>query len=163
MGRMHNIAYPQLNKKLGTFALEVESGNFSASEIIVMLGQNGTGKTTFIRMLAGLLKPDPVQKKDGEDDEDEPEGLPALNVSYKPQTISAKFEGSVSDLLMMKIRDAFMHPQFQSDVTKPMLIEPIKDQNVQHLSGGELQRVALTLALGKSADIFLIDEPSAYL
>merc|ERR1712054_298298 len=36
-------------------------------------------------------------------------------------------------------------------------------QNVQRLSGGELQRVAITLALGKPADIFLIDEPSAYL
>merc|ERR1712203_970035 len=64
---------------------------------------------------------------------------------------------------MGKIRDAYMHPQFQSDVTKPMLIEPIKDQNVQHLSGGELQRVALVLALGKPADLYLIDEPSAYL
>merc|ERR1712019_209940 len=64
---------------------------------------------------------------------------------------------------MGKIRDAYLHPQFQTDVTKPMLIDPIADQNVQHLSGGELQRVALTLALGKPADIFLIDEPSAYL
>merc|ERR1719450_1776140 len=56
-----------------------------------------------------------------------------------------------------------MHPQFQSDVTKPMLIEPIRDQCVQNLSGGELQRVALVLALGKPADIYLIDEPSSYL
>merc|ERR1711972_575535 len=94
---------------------------------------------------------------------EEPEGLPTLNVSYKPQTISAKFEGSVSDLLMMKIRDAYLHPQFQTDVTKPMLIDPIKDQNVQHLSGGELQRVAIVLSLGKPAQLYLIDEPSAYL
>merc|ERR550514_1971760 len=56
-----------------------------------------------------------------------------------------------------------LHPQFQSDVAKPMLIDPIKDQSVQHLSGGELQRTALVLALGKPADIYLIDEPSAYL
>lgn len=34
---------------------------------------------------------------------------------------------------------------------------------VQNLSGGELQRVAITLALGTPADIYLIDEPSAYL
>merc|ERR1711959_795450 len=44
-----------------------------------------------------------------------------------------------------------------------MLIEQIKDQEVQHLSGGELQRTALVMALGKPADIYLIDEPSAYL
>merc|ERR1712203_1185761 len=55
------------------------------------------------------------------------------------------------------------HPQFQSDVVKPMLIEQIADHGVQTLSGGELQRVALVLALGKPADIYLIDEPSAYL
>ena len=89
--------------------------------------------------------------------------LPELHVSYKPQTISAKFQGTVRELLLMKIRDAFMHPQFQSDVAKPMLIDPIIDQEVQNLSGGELQRVALVLALGKPADIYLIDEPSSYL
>merc|ERR1712003_452597 len=76
---------------------------------------------------------------------------------------SAKFEGTVQELLMNKIRDAFMHPQFQSDVVKPMLIDQIKDHSVQTLSGGELQRTAIVLALGKPADIYLIDEPSAYL
>merc|ERR1719158_1327657 len=89
--------------------------------------------------------------------------MPEMHVSYKPQTIAPKFEGTVKDLLMMKIRDAFMHPQFQTDVTKPMLIDQIADHQVQTLSGGELQRVALVLVLGKPADIYLIDEPSAYL
>merc|ERR1719352_857663 len=42
-------------------------------------------------------------------------------------------------------------------------MEQIIDQGVQNLSGGELQRVAICLSLGKPADIFLIDEPSAYL
>jgi len=56
-----------------------------------------------------------------------------------------------------------MHPQFVSDVMKPLQIEQLMDQEVVNLSGGELQRVALTLCLGKPADIYLIDEPSAYL
>lgn len=56
-----------------------------------------------------------------------------------------------------------MHPQFQTDVVKPLKIEDIVDQEVQTLSGGELQRVAIVLALGIPADIYLIDEPSAYL
>jgi ATP-binding cassette subfamily E protein 1 len=42
-------------------------------------------------------------------------------------------------------------------------VQDLLDNDVQTLSGGELQRVALTLALGKKADIYLIDEPSAYL
>uniref|UniRef100_A0A3B4UBJ9 ATP-binding cassette sub-family E member 1 n=1 Tax=Seriola dumerili TaxID=41447 RepID=A0A3B4UBJ9_SERDU len=103
------------------------------------------------RMLAGGLKPD----GGGE--------VPILNVSYKPQTISPKFKGSVRALLHEKIRDAYTHPQFITDVMKPLQIESIIDQDVQNLSGGELQRVALTLCLGKPADVYLIDEPSAYL
>ena len=154
--RLDYRVYPAMKKTLGTFTLEIEEGSFAESEIIVLLGQNGTGKTTFIRMLAGLLKPDRVE---GQPDAE----IPELNVSVKPQTITPKFEGSVRDLLHMKIRDQIMHPQFMSDVSKPLQIDALLDQQVQDLSGGELQRLAIVLALGKPADVYLIDEPSAYL
>lgn len=144
-------SYPEMTKTLGNFVLHVMAGSFTDSEIVVMLGENGTGKTTFIRMLAGLLKPD------------SDETVPELHVSYKPQKISPSFEGTVRQLLHGKIRDSFNHPQFATDVLKPMQIESILDQEVKNLSGGELQRVAVVLALGKPADIYLIDEPSAYL
>lgn len=149
--RLRRYGYPDMYKKLKSFELNVKEGQFTDSEIIVMLGENGTGKTTFIRMMAGLLKPD--------NDAD----VPPLNVSYKPQKISPKSKGTVRMLLHNKIRDAYVHPQFISDVVKPLQIERIFDQEVQNLSGGELQRVALTLCLGKPADVYLIDEPSAYL
>merc|ERR1712160_115614 len=71
--------------------------------------------------------------------------------------------GSVRQLLHSKIRNAYQHPQFVADVMRPMQIEEIIDNKVQQLSGGELQRVAIVLCLGKPADIYLIDEPSAYL
>ena len=102
-------------------------------------------------MLAGLMK------ADGD------EQVPELNVSYKPQKIAPKFEGTVRMLLLKKIKGMFMHPQFQTDVVKPLNIEKLLDQGVTTLSGGELQRVAIILALGTPADIYLIDEPSAYL
>ena len=70
---------------------------------------------------------------------------------------------TVRNLLHKKIRDSYLHPQFISDVIKPMNIEALMDQEVINLSGGELQRVALTLCMGQAADIYLIDEPSAYL
>lgn len=143
--------YPTMKKVLGDFKLTVHGGEFTDAEIIVMLGQNGTGKTTFIRLLAGLMK------ADGD------EQVPELNVSYKPQKIAPKFQGTVRMLFIKKIKAAFMNPQFQTDVVKPLNIESIIDQEVTHLSGGELQRVAIVLCLGQPADIYLIDEPSAYL
>jgi len=146
-----NYSYPEMFKKLGNFSLKILPGNFTDSEIIVLLGQNGTGKTTFIRMLAGMLPPDNGVS------------VPELHVSYKPQKISPKFDGAVQQLLQKKIKDAYLHPQFQSDVTKPLQLDAVIDQEVQHLSGGELQRVALILCLGQAADVYLIDEPSAYL
>ena len=44
-----------------------------------------------------------------------------------------------------------------------MNLGQIMNSDVKELSGGELQRVALALCLGKKADVYLIDEPSAYL
>ena len=66
-------------------------------------------------------------------------------------------------MLHLRIKDTYLHPQFSSDVVRPLRIEELLDQEVSNLSGGELQRVAIVLALGKPADVYLIDEPSAYL
>jgi len=158
-GKHRRYNYPDMvksfpAKKVGEkgFKLTVQSGDFTDSEIIVLLGQNGTGKTTFIRMLAGMTPADEGSQQ-----------VAKLNISYKPQKISPKFEGSVRELLQQRIRDAFLHAQFKSDVLSPLLIEDIIDQKVIHLSGGELQRLAICLVLGTPADVYLIDEPSAYL
>jgi ATP-binding cassette subfamily E protein 1 len=147
------------------FVLHVEAGSFTDSEIVVMLGENGTGKTTFIRMLAGLLKSDEqaAALEDGDEFLAAQLGVPTMNVSYKPQMIAPKFQGTVRQLLHKKVRDAYIHPQFSSDVMKPMSMEVLMDNGVQNLSGGELQRTAIVLCLGTAADIYLIDEPSAYL
>ncbi|KAI9761411.1 MAG: Fe-S cluster-binding ribosome biosynthesis protein [Chaenotheca gracillima] len=149
--RSRAFTYPKMQKTLGGFSLNVEAGDFTDSEIVVMMGENGTGKTTFCRMLAGAEKPDGGQS------------VPAMNISMKPQKITPKFQGTVRQLFFGKIKAAFLSPQFQTDVYKPLKIEDFIDQEVQNLSGGELQRVAIVLALGKPADIYLIDEPSAYL
>jgi ATP-binding cassette subfamily E protein 1 len=61
------------------------------------------------------------------------------------------------------LKEVITHQQFLSDVIKPMNVHNLFDLEVQKLSGGELQRVAIALALGKKANIYLIDEPSAYL
>jgi ATP-binding cassette subfamily E protein 1 len=149
--KSRGYGYPAMTKTLGGFNLTVEPGQFTNSEIIVMMGENGTGKTTFCRMLAGAEQPDGSKK------------MPQLNVSMKPQKITPKFQGTVRQLFFKRIKAAFLNPQFQTDVYKPLKLDDFIDQEVQNLSGGELQRVAIVLALGIPADIYLIDEPSAYL
>lgn len=148
--KTRHYSYPSMSKTLGGFKLTVQGGSFTDSEIIVMLGENGTGKTTFVRLLAG-------------DTPDEETDKQTLSVSLKPQTIAPQFPGTVRMLLLKRIKAAFMHPQFNTDVIKPMNLEPILDQDVKTLSGGELQRVAIVLALGKpNVAVYLIDEPSSY-
>jgi ATP-binding cassette subfamily E protein 1 len=166
---MKSYSYPAMTKTQrrgkSQFILHVEEGGFTDSEIIVLLGENGTGKTTFVRMLAGLLKSDEQAKfeEEGYDYEASQAGVPDLNVSYKPQKISPKFKGTVQELLHKRIQSSYHHPQFNSDVMKPLNMDNIIDNGVQNLSGGELQRLAICLALGTPADVYLIDEPSAYL
>ncbi|RFN44587.1 translation initiation factor rli1 [Fusarium flagelliforme] len=145
------FTYPKMEKTLGGFKLSIEAGDFTDSEIIVMMGENGTGKTTFCRLLAGALKPDSKAN------------VPEMRISMKPQTITPKFDGTVRQLFFKKIKQSFLSPQFQTDVVKPLKLDDFIDQEVKNLSGGELQRVAIVLALGIPADIYLIDEPSAYL
>lgn len=62
-----------MTKTLGPFKLTIEEGTFKPSEIVMMLGQNGTGKTTLIKMLAGILQPDDASVE-----------IPKLSISYKP-------------------------------------------------------------------------------
>ena len=61
--------------------------------------------------------------------------VPELNVSYKPQILEAKYGGSVQDLLIERLKDNWRHPQFKSDVTNPMKLEDILENNVTELSG----------------------------
>ena len=145
------IDYPALQKTYPSLTLAASAGQIRSSEIICLVGANATGKTTFIKMLCGKLEPDSGCK------------VPVLNVSYKPQIIEPSYKGTVEQLLYGRIAEAMANSQFKSDVLKPMDIERLFDHTVPTLSGGEIQRVAIVLALGKPADVYLLDEPSCYL
>lgn len=135
----------------GTFTLDIEAGSFQNSQIVVLLGENGTGKTTFVKILAG--KDATLKQK-----------IPEMSISYKPQTIKPQFPGTVEELLWKKIKGIWnSNIIFKTHVFQPMNIKILFQRYVTKLSGGELQRVALLLALGKPAELYLIDEPSAYL
>ncbi|CAD26068.1 similarity to HYPOTHETICAL ABC TRANSPORTER Y719_METJA [Encephalitozoon cuniculi GB-M1] len=143
--------YGGMTKTYESFRLEVKEGSFSDSEIIVFLGENGMGKTTLVGLIAGLIKPDRGDE------------FTKLSYSLKPQKILPKYKGTVRELFMSKIRSSFMDQSFVNDVIKPLSIEYTYEQQVQNLSGGELQRIAIAMCLGKDANVYLIDEPSAFL
>lgn len=143
--------YPDLKKSYKNFTLNIKGGYFSESEIIVFLGENGMGKTTLVGLISGLIK------------SDNEEEFGCLSYSLKPQKILPKFKGSVRDLFMSKIRSSFVDANFQNEVIKPLDIPYLYDQQVENLSGGELQRIAIAICLGKDANLYLLDEPSAFL
>jgi ATP-binding cassette subfamily E protein 1 len=144
------LNYSKVSKTLGNFSLSVDGGTIHRGEVIGILGPNGIGKTTFVKILAGVVKPDEgnVSSED-------------VKVSYKPQYISSDYDGTVRDLLMSiaNINTSF----YKSEIIKPLSLEKIMDFDVKDLSGGELQRVAIAACLSRDADIYLIDEPSAFL
>ena len=145
------ISFKSLKKDFGKFELDITGGSVKIGESVGIVGPNATGKTTLVKMLAGIIKPD-----EGEIDN-------KVKVSYKPQYISADFDGTVRDLLFAKAYDTVNTSFFNGEVIEPLGIKYLMDKSVSKLSGGELQRVAITLCLATEADIYLFDEPSAYL
>ena len=132
------MSYPEMKKAYTGFNLSVDSGILYKDEILGILGPNATGKTTFVRMLAGDIKPENTEMD------------LKVAVSYKPQYIKP------GDELVLSLK------------LKPELVERfgirfLMEKKLNELSGGELQRVAIADCLSKDCEIYLLDEPSAYL
>jgi len=178
--KMGLLKYPDMTKTMkrcddegkviSQFTLRVTSGNFRDGECIVLMGENGTGKTTFMELLAGRNKEQRGKEKsigsyDSKNIEDGVNpSLASLGVSYKTQGTNPKlrrFKGSVQALLEQEINPALADRLFRLLVIKALKIDNLSDLPVASLSGGEMQRLSITLCLGKPALVYLIDEPSA--
>jgi ATP-binding cassette subfamily E protein 1 len=145
------LTWNRLEKKFAGFQLVVEPGEIKRGEVIGILGPNGIGKTTFVKILAGI-----------EETEDKQE-FGELKVSYKPQYIAAEYEGTVQELLMGVAKENFTSSWYKTEILQPLNVNVLLDRNVVELSGGELQKIAIAACLSRKADLFLLDEPSAYL
>ncbi len=145
------VQYPRLVKDYNSFRLEAEGGELYIGEVVGIVGPNGIGKTTFVKMLAGVEKP-----TEGEVDW-------SLMVSYKPQYIKADYEGTVYELLSKINGSKLVSSFYKSELLNPLGIPELYDKRISELSGGELQRVAITACLIRNADLYLLDEPSAHL
>jgi len=147
------LKWDGMKKAYEEFALSVVPGEARQGEVVGILGPNGIGKTTFMRLLAGIEKADSGQASTQY----------GLTVSYKPQYISAEYEGTVEELLKRIAKDNFESSWYQSQILQPLKVQPILDRDVTELSGGELQKVAIAACLSREAQLYLLDEPSAYL
>jgi ATP-binding cassette subfamily E protein 1 len=141
------LEWPKISKTIGNFQLKVDPGYLRAGEIVGILGANGIGKTTFIKELLDYYTKSSQNQ---------------LQVSYKPQYISSEYEGTVEHLLR-SVADDYSASLFTDEVIRPLSINKLLDKKIPELSGGELQRVAIAACLGRQAQVYLLDEPSAFL
>ena len=145
------LKWDEIRKTFKGFSLAVHDGEIRRGSIIGILGANGIGKTTFVKILAGVEEADDGHK------------FGELKVSYKPQYIAAEYEGTVQELLMGVAKENFSSGWYKTEIMQPLKINLLLDRNVNELSGGELQKVAIAACLSREAELFLLDEPSAYL
>ncbi len=139
--------WPLLKKKLGDFELEAKESHLNKHEVVGVLGPNGIGKTTFVQMLAGVLKPDNIKL------------VQTAKVAYKPQYLKAPEKTTVEESFQKASKTPL--DELKATVLKPLEIDSLWEQEMQTLSGGELQRTAIALTLAQNAELLLMDEPSA--
>ena len=149
------FSYQDLEKSLGNFHLEVAGSEIHEGEIIGILGPNGIGKSTFINLISNKIESDNQIKPDTEDEE--------LKISLKPQYIKVEEDFKVSKLITKIKLASYLSQSYKKRLINNLDLENIKERNLSELSGGELQRVAIAQCLGENADLYLLDEPSAFL
>lgn len=142
--------YPELKKKLGNFSIHVTPGLVHRGEVMTIMGANGLGKTTFMKMLAGVLKPD-----NGE--------IQKLKIAYKPQYLNNEIEGTVEQYLRTTAGSEFASGWYKTNILEKLNIKKILSNQIKTLSGGELQKVHIAAALSTNAEIVAMDEPSAFI
>ncbi|MHA2202374.1 MAG: ribosome biogenesis/translation initiation ATPase RLI [Candidatus Hodarchaeales archaeon] len=163
------LSYQNLSKifEQSNFSLDIRKGTIHQNEIIGILGPNGIGKTTFIKMLAGLEPPTSgtVDRVilDKQPNAENGNSAEVLRVAYKPQYISLNSDETVESYLLEKGGSIVATSQFKTEFIRPFQLAELFDQPLKYLSGGELQKVAIVSTLAKDADIYLFDEPSAFL
>lgn len=145
------VEYPALTKSYGTFSVTVEAGAVRQGEILGIMGANALGKTTFLKMLAGTQKPD-----SGVVDTD-------IRISYKPQYLQGDSDAEVADILSRAIDGQIVGSEEESRIAAPLRLPRLYNKQIRHLSGGELQKVAVAASLLRDADLYCLDEPSAFL
>ncbi len=145
------VQYSTIEKTLGQFKVKIDAGSIQQGEVIGIVGANALGKTTFMKMLSGMEKAD-IGGFDSN-----------VKISYKPQYLNQEIDGDVRSLIYSVNNGPFEGTLVEEQVFSPLGLKKLYDKSVKGLSGGELQKVAVSLSLIREADIYALDEPSAFL
>lgn len=140
-----------------------------SDDYLGIIGPNGGGKTTLMRLILGLLKPTEGSIKFYKDGYETRE----ISMGYLPQysAIDKQFPISVYEVVLSglsKKKGLFarytkeQHQQV-SDTLERMQLTDIKDRHIGALSGGQLQRVLLARAIVSKPDVVILDEPNTYI
>ena len=145
------ISYPLLEKKFPAFSVTIEPGKVRKGEVLGIMGANALGKTTMMKMIAGVEKPDSgkIDKK--------------VKIAYKPQYLTNDIDVEVIDLLDKANEGPIQGSMEEEQILDPLKIKKLYNKSVKNLSGGELQKVAVASCLLQKADVYALDEPSAFL
>lgn len=148
------------------------SFSMNKGEFLSVLGRNGSGKSTMIKAIQGLLKNMSGNiVVDGKEVSSHKPNELAKKMAYVPQLFEASFQFTVEEIILM---GRYVHQGKFTGLTKTdkSIIEEtmsltettlFKDKKIAHLSGGERQRVFIARALAQDTPLLFLDEPSAHL
>ena len=145
------VTYPKLEKKYPSFSVEIEPGKVRKGEVLGIMGANALGKTTMMKMIAGVEKPDvgSISKK--------------IKIAYKPQYLQNDIDVEVVSVLDKANGNPVEGSLEEEQILDPLKIKKLYNKSVKNLSGGELQKVAVASCLLQKVDLYALDEPSAFL
>ena len=145
------VTYPKLEKKYSSFSVTIEPGRVRKGEVLGIMGANALGKTTMMKMIAGVEKPDSgsIDKK--------------IKIAYKPQYLQNDIDVEVIALLDKANGNPVEGSLEEEQILEPLKIKKLYNKSVKNLSGGELQKVAVASCLLQKVDLYALDEPSAFL
>ncbi len=143
-------SYTDIAKSFPGFRLKAKGGELTRGIVLGIIGANALGKTTFLRTLAGEEKPDSGSINLG------------AKIAYKPQYLKSDFTGTVQEFFSEKVGKGFDEPNLQANLAVPLRIEKLLARQMSELSGGELQKVAIVTTFAQEADLYALDEPSAF-
>ena len=145
------VTYPALERRYDSFSVSVEPGAVYRGEVVGVMGANALGKTTMMKMIAGIERPN-SGRMDG-----------SVRIAYKPQYLQAETDAEVVSVLDTANGSPVEGSQEEEQVIEPLKIQKLYTKSVRNLSGGELQKVAVASCLLQKADLYALDEPSAFM